>query len=85
MILDAADEYGWEELELWKMDLKGAFTLLNFRPEDARLLAFELTEGLSAVHIVGMFGWCGCPFGFAVFSRLVIAAVNAALSMAGVM
>jgi hypothetical protein len=85
MILQSADEYGWDQIELWKMDLKGAFTLLNFRPEDSKWLAFELTEGLTAVHIVGMFGWCGCPFGFAVFSRLLIDLVNRATGLKGVM
>jgi hypothetical protein len=85
MVLEAADQFGWDNIELWKMDLKGAFTLLNFYPEDVRFLAFELTEGLTAVHIVGMFGWCGCPFGFAVFSRLIIDLVNRRLGRKGVM
>jgi hypothetical protein len=57
MILQAADEHGWSEIELWKMDLKGAFTLINFRPEDAKWLAFELTDGMTAVHIVGTDVW----------------------------
>jgi hypothetical protein len=85
MILEAADEFGWEAIELWKMDLKGAFTLLNFRAIDAKWLAFELTEGLTAVHIVGMFGWCGCPFGFAVFSRVLIDLVNRCTGRRGLM
>jgi hypothetical protein len=85
MILAAADEFGWDNIELWKLDLKGAFTLLNFRPEDSKWLAFELTGGLTAVHVVGMFGWCGCPFGFAVFSRVLIDLVNQATGCRGVM
>jgi hypothetical protein len=85
MILKTADQFGWPNIELWKMDLKGAFTLLNFRPQDVKWLAFELTGGLTAVHIVGMFGWCGCPFGFAVFSRVLIALVNQATGREGVM
>jgi hypothetical protein len=85
MILDAADEFGWEYIELWKMDLKGAFTLLNFRASDVKWLAFELTEGMTAVHIVGMFGWCGCPFGFAVFSRVLIDLVNRCTGRRGLM
>jgi hypothetical protein len=85
MILKAADQHGWANIELWKMDLKGAFTLLNFLPTDVKWLAFELTGGLTAVHIVGMFGWCGCPFGFAVFSRVLIDLVNRCTGRRGLM
>jgi hypothetical protein len=85
MILQNADEHGWNNIELWKMDLKGAFTLINFRPDNVKWLAFELTDGITAVHIVGMFGWCGCPFGFAVFSRLLISMVSRALGRNGLM
>ncbi len=35
------------DLVLWKMDLKGAFTLLFFRPSDCGLLALPMTGNLS--------------------------------------
>jgi hypothetical protein len=33
----------WEDMRIWKMDLKGAYTLLSFRPEDVELFAMLLT------------------------------------------
>jgi hypothetical protein len=32
----------WEELILWKMDLKGAFSLMRVHENDVQKLAFEL-------------------------------------------
>lgn len=29
----------WEDMRIWKMDLKGAYTLLSYRPEDVGLFA----------------------------------------------
>ena len=29
----------WEDMRIWKMDLKGAYTLLSFRPEDVGMFA----------------------------------------------
>jgi hypothetical protein len=33
----------WEDMRIWKMDLKGAYTLPSFRPEDVELFAMLLT------------------------------------------
>lgn len=33
----------WEDMRIWKMDLKGAYTLLSYRPEDVGLFAMLLT------------------------------------------
>ena len=35
---------GSEPMVLWKMDLKGAFTLMLINPDSAQLLAFALTS-----------------------------------------
>ena len=32
----------WSSLRIWKMDLKGAYTLISFRPEDVGLFAMQL-------------------------------------------
>lgn len=71
MVLDSEAQHpeSLEELVLWKWDLRKAFTLLSFRPEDARLLACELTDDLSLVYHAGLFGWTGTPFAFQVISR----------------
>jgi hypothetical protein len=71
MILRVAETYGWENLVLWKMDLKGAFGLLRIFSGDVKKLAFELTDNLTLLHTAGMFGWTGTPFAFSVFSRLL--------------
>jgi hypothetical protein len=69
MVLAVADEHGWENISLWKMDLQGAFNLLWFNPAAAPLLAFPLAAGLVAVHLVGLFGWAGMPSAFQVLAR----------------
>ena len=69
MVLTAADKYGWDDLILWKKDLKGAFNLLNYNPEYCRLFAFPLTAGIVVIHLAGLFGWIGMPHAFQVLTR----------------
>lgn len=69
------------DLRLWKMDLKGAFTLLFFKPRDCGLLAMPMTpdacrifqrllrKGLVYIPIAGNFGMTQFPFVFYVISR----------------
>jgi hypothetical protein len=57
MVVRAVARFGLGNVILWKMDLAGAFNLMNFCHSAARLLAFELTGGLSVIHTTGMFGW----------------------------
>ena len=65
MILEQVERVGgWASLVIWKMDLKGAFNLIFFRPEDAGLLAVELSDGLTMISLVGSFGHTGTPFCF---------------------
>lgn len=71
MVLEAIDKYGAHNVELWKMDLAGAFNLMDFDPSAAKLLAFELTEGMTAIHTTGMFGWVGTPYVFQVITRVL--------------
>ncbi len=70
MVLRVWDANGGD-ITLWKMDLAGAFNLMDLDPDFARLLAFELTEGMTAMHLTGMFGWAGCPHCFQVISRVL--------------
>ena len=56
---------------MWKVDLKGAFTLLYVLPEDVPLLSFELTNNLTVMHHTGMFGYTGMPGCFDVISRVL--------------
>jgi hypothetical protein len=54
----------WEDLVIWKMDLRGAYQLLSFRPEDVGLFGMLLTEDLVYLQSAGIFGWTGTPAAF---------------------
>jgi len=69
MVLTASDIHGWNNLILWKKDLKGAFNLLNYNPAFCRLFAFELSDGITMIHLAGLFGWIGMPHAFQVLTR----------------
>jgi len=53
--LEVAKQWGRtsRDLVLWTMDLKGAFTLLFFRPVDCGLLVLTMTDDLSYIPISG--------------------------------
>ena len=59
----------WNSLRLWKIDLRGAYTLLSFRPEDAGLFGMEVTSDLIYLQICGIFGWSSTPAAFQVVTR----------------
>jgi hypothetical protein len=59
----------WVDLRLWKMDLKGAYTLLSFRPEDVGLFGLLLTWDLVYLQLAGIFGLSGTPAAFQVVTR----------------
>ena len=61
----------WTLLRIWKMDLKGAYTLLSFRPEDVGLFAMMLTGDTVYFQIAGIFGWAGTPAAFQVVTRAI--------------
>lgn len=61
----------WQDLRIWKMDLKGAYTLLSFRPEDVGLFGMLLTRDLVYFQIAGIFGWSGTPAAFQVVTRAI--------------
>jgi hypothetical protein len=69
MVLTAANIHGWENLMLWKKDLKGAFNLLNYNPAYCRLFAFLLSDDVVMIHLAGLFGWIGMPHAFQVLTR----------------
>lgn len=79
MVTAEAAKHGWENLYLWKMDLKGAFNLLWFDPDAVPLLAFPLAHELVAIHLVGLFGWSGMPFAFNLLTRALHVLVTAVI------
>jgi hypothetical protein len=64
-------KFGNEVLILWKMDLKGAFTLLDVSAQACKWFSAELSNDLILIYITGLFGWTGTPFAFNVLSRVV--------------
>ena len=61
----------WSSMRIWKMDLKGAYTLLSFRPEDVGLFAMLLSEDVVYFQLAGIFGWSGTPAAFQVVTRAI--------------
>jgi len=71
MVLTAADIHGWNNIILWKKDLKGAFNLLNYNPDYCKWFAFPLTGDIVVIHLAGLFGWIGMPHAFQVLTRVL--------------
>jgi hypothetical protein len=61
----------WSDLVMWKMDLKGAYTLLNVHPDEVGVFAQELVDGLIYFHLCGVFGWSCTPAAFQVVTRAI--------------
>ena len=80
MVLFFAEEHSWDDIILWKMDLKGAFTLLWINPDHTPLLAFLLVGGLVIIHLVGIFGWAGMPHPFHVLTKALEALITSRIS-----
>ena len=75
----------WESMRIWKMDLKGAYTLLSFRPEDVGLFAMLLSEDRVYFQLAGIFGWSGTPAAFQVVTRAITWELRHALTSRTVM
>jgi len=71
----------WDEVILWKMDLCGAFTLLNFAVRMVRHVGLRLWGGLIVFFLCGVFGWTGTPGCFQVINRVLMS--EAALTLYG--
>jgi hypothetical protein len=62
---------GHKVIRLWKMDLKGAYTLMSYRAADVHRMACSLPGGLVVFFLCGTFGWGGTPYAFQVITRAV--------------
>ena len=69
--IEANPALKWSDLRLWKVDLRGAYTLISFRPEDAGLFGMEVTGDLVYLQIVGIFGWACTPAAFQTVTRAI--------------
>jgi len=82
MVLDYYDDQRtadptvrWEDIVLFKMDLKGAFNLLFVDPRCAQRTAHEVggvRGGLVVIFLCAVFGWTGTPFAFQVVTRALV-------------
>ena len=84
-IVRAAERWGREPLVVWKTDLKGAFNLLHFRPEDVHLMCTQVSNEVIFCYLRGNFGWTGMPFNFEVLTRVLRVLGNAIINGEGFM
>jgi hypothetical protein len=75
----------WRNLRLRKMDLRDAYTLLSFRPEDIGLFAMMLTDNVVYLQLPGIFGWAGTPAAFQVVTRAIQWELRHALTSSTIM
>lgn len=74
MILEyfqSLDNGDWNDLVLWKLDLKGAYTLLTFKSDEIKYMGGELDDGNYIFFLSGIFGWNGTPAAFQVVTRAI--------------
>jgi len=62
----------WQDVVIWKMDLRAAFTLLSVEPKSTPLFTMNLTGGVVIIVLCGLFGWTGTPFAFQVVTRALV-------------
>ena len=74
--LELGDQFHWDDLHLFKLDLANAFSLLFFRPEYVKRMICELTDSVCVVYHVGQFGWVGTPYCFQVITRILSVEIN---------
>jgi bacterioferritin-associated ferredoxin len=65
-------------MRIWIIDLRGAYTLLSFRPEDVGLFATLLSDDLVYLQMVGTFCSSCTPAAFQVITRAIMRCRNAA-------
>ena len=49
---------------MWKIDLKGAYTLLSIHPDSVHLFGMELSNDIIVFFLCGVFNRTGTPFAF---------------------
>jgi hypothetical protein len=66
MVLDFVERTGgdWGDVVIWKMDIKGAYTLLSIATADVCKFATEVTREKVVLYLCGFFGWTGTPAHF---------------------
>jgi hypothetical protein len=57
------------DMKLWKVDVKSAYTRLDYALDDCKLFMTELSGGLVFIYTCGCFGFTGQPMAFDVVTR----------------
>ena len=60
----------FDDLQLWKRDLAGVFSLLDILPAHVSLCAYELTDGLTMFYHSGFFGHLELPAMFNIINMV---------------
>ena len=80
LIVAAAERFGgYENIVIFKGDLRGAYTLLRLRPSQVHLLASRLADGTLTLPLWGNFGWAPMGFAFQVVTRVLVAVCSVLL------
>ena len=75
-VMESDSMVSWQDFVIWKVDLKGAYTLLSFADEAIPYIAAQLDGGNIIFFICGVFGYTGTPMAFQVASRGIKFEVN---------
>lgn len=71
MVINYGELIGsFDDLQLWKRDLAGAFSLLDILPDHVSLCAYELTNGLTMFYHSGFFGHLELPSMFNIINMV---------------
>ncbi len=64
--------YRWQDIRIWKYDLRKAYNLLTYCSEAVQHLCVELTDGDFLFFLAGVFGITGMPMAFHVITGAII-------------
>jgi len=68
----------WNQLWLFKEDIKACFPQMDMAPTSAPLLSIRLTAEIAFIHIAGCFGWTGAPMAWSIIGSAMHRLVEAA-------
>ena len=60
------------DVDLWKTDLRGAYTLMSFKESNCMKFAVELVGGVTIIFLCGLFGWSSTPAAIQVIMRAIV-------------
>ena len=61
-----------DDVDMWKTDLRGAYTLMSFKSTNCMKFAVELVNDITIIFLCGPFGWSSTPAAFQVITRAIL-------------